>query len=100
MGTPFKMKGNPMQRNFAIESPLTQKITNKKTNQTLPPSLPPTASDTLGAYAYQQYPSLRSNPKGGPKIKTAHDKLEGHIVSEAEMRKSSKSYMKKKKKSR
>jgi len=56
----------------------------------------PTASDTLGAYTYQNYPSLRNDPKGGAKIKAAHEKLKGHKVTEEEMRRSSKSYLKNK----
>ena len=30
MGTPFKMKGSPMQRNFGIESPMKQEKTSTK----------------------------------------------------------------------
>lgn len=78
MGTPFKMKGSPMQRNFGIGSPVKQV---KKTDPV------PTASDTLGAYVHQNY----QHPD--PKLEESNRKLRGHKVTKAEMLRSSNSYM-------
>jgi len=97
MGTPFKLKSSPdspMQRNFGIGStPLLDKKTSDDEKIIIQDTLP-TAGDTLGAYAYQNFPELRAHPEGGPKIFEAHKKLKGHKVTKAEMLKSSKSYEK------
>ena len=47
MGTPFKMKGSPMQRNFGIGSPLHDHEKDKDGNVIEHPVIKPTASDTL-----------------------------------------------------
>ena len=97
MASPYKMKnsmlkmavkGAPMQKNYAGSAFKSDKDKIKITDPV------PTAGDTLGAYAYQNYPSLRSHPEGGPKIKASNDKLKGHRVTKEEMLKSSKSYTK------
>ena len=84
-------KGGPIHSNY---SPLK----DDKKSELKYPDVIPTASDTLGAFAYQNYPSLRHHKEGGPKIKAAHDKLKGHIVTREEMEKASETYMKELKK--
>jgi hypothetical protein len=84
MGTPFKMKGSPLQRNFGLGSPVRQTDNSDKDKDPVP-----TASDTLGAYAYQNYYTQYDD-----KFKVNNDKLKGHKVTEEEMLKSSESYLK------
>ena len=47
MGTPYKMKGSPMQRNFGIGSPLTKPIDPRV--ETVTSSSVPTDQDTMGS---------------------------------------------------
>jgi len=47
MGTPYKMKGSPMQRNFGIGSPLTKK-TDPPAGSVTSSSIP-TDQDTMGS---------------------------------------------------
>tara|TARA_R110002051_G_C8476821_1_gene460958 strand:+ start:307 stop:588 length:282 start_codon:yes stop_codon:yes gene_type:complete len=87
--SPFKMAGFSGFGN----SPLKQEKKTKEEKEIVTEPVP-TAGDTLGAYLYQNYPEMEIHPEGGPKIKAAHEKLKGHKVTEEEMKKSAKSYLK------
>ena len=66
MSTPFKMKGNPMQRNFGIgDSPMKQKE-EKKTSSTKPPKVrrnPKTGKQEM-------HTGSKTNPVTGKKTDT------------------------------
>jgi len=94
MGTPFKMKGSPMQRNFGIGSPLHDHKKDKDGNIIKHPTLEPTAKDTLLAELYQNPPTYIEGYEPGPKAKAADKKLKGHKVTEEEKKKAAKSYRK------
>ena len=72
MATPFKMKGNPMQRNYGIGSPLTKKEDKKPDTVEVPDGKGGTTTyeNPYKAYQWKNVPKADKTgaPVAGPKV--------------------------------